>query len=307
MRQKTIGKAVSCSGIGLHRGGKVNMTLYPAPANTGIVFVVKTEKGRRFIQGDPGKVHETTLATCLSDGECSVGTVEHVLAALMGMSVDNIHIEVDSNEIPIMDGSAASFVYLLQQAGIVRQQARKRVYRLKRPVDFCMDGKRIAATPASGLSVSYAIEYDHPLIGRQEFSFELGEESFIKSLCKARTFAFLDDVEAMRANGLALGGSLDNALVLDGSDVLNTDGLRYADEPVRHKVLDFIGDLSLMPFPVTGHFAVSCSGHAMNNMFCRYLLAHEAELLECREVADERAGERAESSVVPQAAGEGCL
>ncbi|MCF8085285.1 MAG: UDP-3-O-acyl-N-acetylglucosamine deacetylase [Desulfohalobiaceae bacterium] len=306
MRQRTIGKAVSCSGVGLHRGGKVTMTIYPAPENTGIVFVLKTGQGRRFIQADPYKVHETTLATCLGDGECSIGTVEHVLAALMGTGVDNIHIEVDSNEIPIMDGSAASFVYLLQQAGYVRQQAKKRVYRLKQPVEFSSDGKRVVATPGTGLKVSYTIEYDHPLIGRQEFSFSLQDQSFVEDLCKARTFAFLNDVEVMRANGLALGGSLDNALVLDGSGVVNTDGLRYADEPVRHKILDFIGDLGLMPFPVTGHFHVYCSGHAMNNKFCRYLLAHERKYLECCEVA-ERVQEKREAAIVPQAAGESFL
>jgi len=306
MRQRTIGKAVSCSGVGLHRGGKVTMTIYPAPENTGVVFVVRTAQGRRFIHADPYKVHETTLATCLSDGECTIGTVEHVLAALMGTGVDNIHIEVDSNEVPIMDGSAASFVYLLQQAGLVRQQAKKRIYRLKQPVEFCKDGKRVVASPGPGLQVSYIIEYDHPLIGRQEFSFNLGDQSFVEDLCKARTFAFLNDVEVMRANGLALGGSLDNALVLDGSGVVNNDGLRYADEPVRHKILDFIGDLGLMPFPLTGHFQVYCSGHAMNNMFCRHLLANEMEYLECCEVAG-RAQSTREAAVAPQAAGEASL
>ena len=307
MRQKTIGKSVSCSGIGLHRGGRVTMTLYPAPANSGIVFVLKTEKGRRFIRADPHKVHETTLATCLSDGEQSIGTVEHVLAALMGTGVDNIHIEVDSNEIPIMDGSSASFVYLLQQAGIVRQNAAKRVYRLKQPVELCLDGKRIVATPGDGMSVNYTIEYDHPLIGRQVHAFDLGEKSFVEHLCKARTFAFLDDVEAMRANGLALGGSLDNALVLDSSGVVNTDGLRYTDEPVRHKILDFLGDMRLMPYPITGHFHVHCSGHAMNNMFCRYLLEHEAEFLECCELDPERFADGRERATAPQTAPEGCL
>jgi UDP-3-O-[3-hydroxymyristoyl] N-acetylglucosamine deacetylase len=306
MRQRTIGKAVSCSGIGLHRGGKVTMSIYPAPENTGVVFVLKGDQGRRFIQADPYKVNETTLATCLSDGEGTVGTVEHVLAALMGTGVDNIHIEVDSNEVPIMDGSAASFVYLLQQAGFVHQQANKRVYRLKQPVEFCRDGKRVVATPGTGLHVSYTIEYDHPLIGRQEFSFNLQEQSFVEDLCKARTFAFLGDVEAMRESGLALGGSLDNALVLDGSGVVNNDGLRYADEPVRHKILDFIGDLALMPFPLTGHFHVYRSGHAMNNMFCRYLLAHETDYLECCELS-EPAKEKREAAIAPRLAGEGCF
>jgi len=306
MRQRTIGKAVSCSGIGLHRGGKVTMTLYPSPANTGIVFVLKTDEGRRFIQADPFKVHETTLATCLSDGEYSISTVEHVLAALMGTGVDNIHIEVDSDEVPIMDGSAASFVFLLQQAGFVRQQAKKRVYTLKQPIEFCRDGKRIVATPGYGLKISYIIEYEHPLIGRQEFSFSLQDQSFVENLCKARTFAFLNEVETMRAKGLALGGSLDNALVLDSSGVVNNTGLRYADEPVRHKTLDFLGDLGLMPHPITGHFQVYCSGHAMNNMFCRHLLAHEMDYLECCEVG-ERVREKRDSAAVPHAAGESLL
>ncbi|MEF8822619.1 MAG: UDP-3-O-acyl-N-acetylglucosamine deacetylase [Desulfohalobiaceae bacterium] len=303
MRQKTIGKAVSCSGVGLHRGGKVTMTLHPAPVNTGVVFVLKTERGRRFIQADPHKVHETTLATGLTDGESSIGTVEHVLAALKGSDVDNVHIEVDSNEVPIMDGSAASFVYLLQQAGFVRQQAKKRVYSLKKPVELGKDGKQISAYPGAGLSVAYTIDYDHPFIGRQEYSFSLGEEAFFEELSKARTFAFLNDVEAMRSNGLALGGSLDNALVLDGAGVVNNDGMRYPDEPVRHKILDFLGDLALLPYPLTGHFHVYCSGHAMNNMFCRYLLAHESELLECCEVEQERVREKRKAAAVPQTAG----
>jgi UDP-3-O-[3-hydroxymyristoyl] N-acetylglucosamine deacetylase len=283
------------------------MTLRPAPENAGIVFVLKTERGRRFIQADPNKVHETTLATGLSDGEHSIGTVEHVLAALKGSAVDNVHIEVDSNEVPIMDGSATSFVYLLQQAGIVRQQAKKRIYKLKKPVDFSKNGKQISAYPASEFSVDYTIDYDHPLIGRQKLSFRLQRENFVEELGKARTFAFLDDVEAMRANGLALGGSLDNALVLDGSGVVNNDGMRYTDEPVRHKILDFIGDLGLMPYPIVGHFQVYCSGHAMNNMFCRYLLAYEKEYLDCCEVAGQDAKERPKSDFVPQAVGEQVL
>ena len=284
MQQRTIGESVSCSGVGLHKGGKVSMTFYPAPANTGVVFGLNTSRGKRFIQADPYKVHDTNLATGLSDGEYGIGTVEHVLAAVAGTGVDNIRIEVDDCEVPIMDGSAASFVYLLQQAGLVRQDAKKRVYILKKPLQFQRDGKFISATPASELSIRYTIDYDHPLIGKQQLSFHLRDTTFVQELCKARTFAFLGDVEKMRQSGRALGGTLDNALVLDVSSVVNHDGMRYPDEPVRHKVLDFLGDLGLLPYAIRGHFEVYCSGHELNNQFCRHLLDHEAEFLECCKV-----------------------
>ncbi|MCF8030739.1 MAG: UDP-3-O-acyl-N-acetylglucosamine deacetylase [Desulfohalobiaceae bacterium] len=299
MQQTTIGQAVSCSGVGLHKGGKVSMTFYPAPANTGVIFVLNTGRGRRFIRADPHKVHDTNLATGLSDGEYGIGTVEHVLAALTGTGVDNIHIEVDDSEVPIMDGSAASFVYLLQQAGFVRQEARKRVYILKRPFQFQRDGKFISATPAAELSIRYTIDYDHPLIGKQQLSFHLRDTSFVQELCKARTFAFLGDVEKMRHSGRALGGSLDNALVLDVSSVVNHDGMRYPDEPVRHKALDFLGDLGLLPYAIKGHFEVYCSGHELNNQFCRHLLDNEAEFLDCCKVPEEHGSEEGDAAMWP--------
>lgn len=290
MTQKTIEKAVSCSGIGLHSGKKVAMTFLPASVGSGVIFAVKSGSGRRLIQATPDKVHETRLATGILDQDCSVGTIEHVMAALRGLGIDNIQIELDGCEVPIMDGSASPFTYLLQQAGIVEQHVAKRVYMLRKPLRFSQDGKWIKARPSNGLQVRFTIDYEHPLLGEQERSFSLEPTLFAEQISKARTFAFLSDVEQMRGTGLALGGSLDNALVLDEAHVLNQDGMRYPDEPVRHKILDFIGDIALMPYPLLGDFEVYCSGHEMNNKFCRFLLEQAEDYLLCCEYPEERKG-----------------
>lgn len=269
--QHTIAKPVRCSGIGLHSGRKVHLTCRPADEDTGVVFHVRTDDGLRPLGLAPDKVVGTGLATTLGGAEASVATVEHLLAAVRGLGIDNIALEVEGGEVPIMDGSAASFVFLLRSAGIRAQSLPRRVLAVRRPLVMEQDGKRIEARPHDGFKVDYDIDFAHPLIGRQSMSVDVTPETFIRHLAKARTFGFLKEVEQLHKNGLALGGSLDNAVVLDEYGVVNPEGLRFEDEFVRHKVLDFVGDMALAPLPLTGHFVVSCSGHAMNNAFLRAL------------------------------------
>jgi UDP-3-O-[3-hydroxymyristoyl] N-acetylglucosamine deacetylase len=216
-------------------------------------------------------VVETGLATVLGDGHQTVATVEHLLAAVSGMGIDNIHIEVTGKELPIMDGSAASFVYLLKQAGLRKLDKPRTVMTVKKPIEFEQDGKYIKARPYNGFRVDYTIEFAHPIIGTQRMELEITPKNFVTEIAKARTFGFLKEVDYLHANGLALGGSLDNAIVLDEYGVLNAEGLRFKDEFVRHKLLDFVGDMAVMGAPLHGHFEVFASGHAMNNAFLRHL------------------------------------
>ncbi|XPV77279.1 MAG: UDP-3-O-acyl-N-acetylglucosamine deacetylase [Desulfovibrio sp.] len=271
MRQTTIQKAVHCKGIGLHSGKQVRMTLRPAPEDTGILFSLRNGSGSVFLSPNPGLVTETGLATTLGNDKDSVATVEHLLASIRGLEIDNIHVEVQGKELPIMDGSAASFVYLLNQAGIRRLSKDRKVYAITREINFDRDGKFIKARPYDGFRVDYTIDFDHPVIGRQRLVYEGTPSSFSNDLSRARTFGFLKEVEYLHANGLALGGSLENAVVLDEYSVLNDDGLRFADEFVRHKILDFVGDMAVMGLPLYGHFEVFASGHELNNSFLRYI------------------------------------
>jgi len=279
MRQTTIRKSISCSGIGLHSGKKVHLSLRPAPEDAGVLFCVRDEDGSRFLKPAPDAVRSTRLATTLARGKDAIATVEHILAAVRGMGIDNIRIEVQGGELPIMDGSAAPFVYLLRLAGLQEQGRARRVLALKKPVEFVRDGKWIKAAPHQGFAVDYAIEFPHPLIGRQQLSFDCTPESFARNVAKARTFGFLHEVEMLRQNGLALGGSLENAVVLDEYGVLNDDGLRYKDEFVRHKVLDFVGDMAMAELPLWGRFEVFASGHALNNEFLRHITDNADEYL----------------------------
>ena len=271
MHQTTIRKAVTCSGIGLHSGKTVGLTLRPAPEDTGIVFYVNNGGGPKRLTPTPQSVVATGLATTLGNGEATVSTVEHLMAAVRGLEIDNLRIEVEGAELPIMDGSAGSFVLLLRSAGLETLQRPRRVLRIKKPMEFEQDGKWIRAEPYDGFLVDYAIEYAHPLIGRQTLELDLTPESFVRRVAKARTFGFLKDVELMHRHGLALGGSLDNAVVLDEYAVVNPEGLRFKDEFVRHKILDFIGDMALLDAPLQGRFSIHCSGHALNNAFLRVL------------------------------------
>jgi UDP-3-O-[3-hydroxymyristoyl] N-acetylglucosamine deacetylase len=282
MHQTTIRNTVRCTGIGLHSGKQVEMVLRPAPEDTGILFALRSGSGTSFLSPKPRLVVDTGLATSLGNGHDHIATVEHLLAAVRGLGIDNIRIEVQGRELPIMDGSAASFVYLLNQAGLRRQTKARKVLAVTKPLVFERDGKFIKATPHDGFAVDYTIQFAHPLIGRQNLALEVTPDVFATDLAKARTFGFLREVEYLHANGLALGGNLDNAVVLDEFGVLNTDGLRYTDEFVRHKLLDFVGDMAVMGLPLQGRFEVFASGHALNNSFLRYLEDHASEYLEER-------------------------
>lgn len=279
MSQTTICQAIDCTGIGLHSGKPVRLGLRPASENTGIVFHVATPEGVKDIKPRPDIVVDTGLATTLGTGDARVSTVEHLLAAIRGLGIDNIHIDAEGGEIPIMDGSAAPFVMLLKKAGILRQDAPRTVWRIKKPVSLERDGKSIEAYPHNGFCVEYTITFPHQLIGTQRMRLELTPRSF-EQVARARTFGFLREVEYLHSKGLALGGSLDNAIVLDECAVLNTDGLRFENEFVRHKILDFIGDMSMAERPIQGRFVVSCSGHALNNEFLRTITANAASYLE---------------------------
>lgn len=237
-------------------------------------------------------VVETGLATVLGDGRVAVATVEHLLATVSGMGIDNIHIEVTGKELPIMDGSAASFVYLLKQAGVRTLDKPRQVMAVKKSVEFEQDGKFIKAHPYDGFRVDYTIEFAHPLIGRQSMEVEITPETFANEVAKARTFGFLKEVDYLHANGLALGGSLDNAIVLDEYGILNAEGLRFKDEFVRHKVLDFVGDMAVLGAPVQGHFEVFASGHALNNAFLRHLEENSDIYLETKTLSEPEASEK---------------
>ncbi|WFS61107.1 UDP-3-O-acyl-N-acetylglucosamine deacetylase [Pseudodesulfovibrio thermohalotolerans] len=271
MSQTTIHRSVRCTGIGLHSGKQVDMVLRPAAEDTGILFALRDGSGSTFLTPAPSLVVETSLATVLGDGRETVATVEHLLATINGMGIDNIHIEVSGKEVPIMDGSAASFVYLLKQAGVRRLNKPRKVMAIKKALDFEQDGKYIKARPYDGLRLDYTIEFAHSRIGRQHLSMEITPENFSQHLAKARTFGFLKEVDYLHANGLALGGSLDNAVVLDEYNILNAEGLRFEDEFVRHKMLDFVGDIATFGSRLQGSFEVFASGHALNNAFLRHL------------------------------------
>ncbi|MFP4236118.1 MAG: UDP-3-O-acyl-N-acetylglucosamine deacetylase [Desulfonatronovibrio sp.] len=280
MKQQTIKKEIKCSGIGLHTGQKVSLCLRPAEEDTGIVFVHKGAQGQHRLELSPHIVTSTDLATTIGTNGTRISTVEHLLAALNGLGIDNIYIEVEGTELPIMDGSAASFVFLIHSAGIRKQRRARQVLAFKKPLTFKEDGRWIRVTPYEGMKISYTIDFDHPMIGRQSLSFEHDSGQFIKTLSKARTFGFLRDVENLQSMGLALGGSLDNAVVLDEYGVINPGGMRFSDELVRHKVLDFIGDMTMMGAGLWGSFEVHCSGHAFNNSFLRFLDKHREDYLQ---------------------------
>jgi UDP-3-O-[3-hydroxymyristoyl] N-acetylglucosamine deacetylase len=270
MQQTTIERQARCAGIGLHSGKEVGLVLRPAAEDTGILFHLETAAGFRSLAPTPEAVVATGLATSLCRDGLAVGTVEHLLAALRGLGVDNVHVDVSGGEVPILDGSAAPFAALLAEAGLRLQKKPRRFYRLSGPAHCSRGGKSISAEPYAGFRVDYLIDFPHPFIGRQRLTLELTPATFLR-VAGARTFGFAGDVAALRASGLALGGSLDNALVLDDRGLLNAGGLRFPDEFVRHKILDFIGDMAVLPLPLTGRFTVICSGHSLNNEFLRQI------------------------------------
>lgn len=277
VKQRTLKNAVSVTGVGLHSGEKVTLGLRPAPVNTGIVYRRVDVKPVEEIHARAELVHDTRLSTCLEQNGVRVATIEHLMSALAGLGVDNAYVDLDSAEIPIMDGSAGTFVFLLQSAGIVEQSAAKKFIRIKKTVEVKQGDKWVRFEPHSGYKLTFTINFAHPVFinAKQYVTVDLGEESYVRDISRARTFGFMQDVEAMRAQGLGLGGSLDNAIVMDDYRVLNSDGLRFEDEFVKHKVLDAIGDLYLLGHPLIGAFSGFKSGHALNNALLRELLADE--------------------------------
>jgi UDP-3-O-[3-hydroxymyristoyl] N-acetylglucosamine deacetylase len=277
-QQRTIQSITRATGVGLHSGEKVYLTLRPAPPDTGIVFRrVDLEPVVEF-PAAATLVTETTLCTGLTCDGAKVQTVEHLMSALAGLGIDNIIVELSAPEVPIMDGSSGPFVFLLQSAGIVEQPAPKRFIRIRRPVEV-RDGDKIARfVPYDGFRLAFTIEFNHPAIPTTQSRavVEFSTENYIREVSRARTFGFMRDLEFMRERNLGLGGSMDNAIVLDEFRVLNDDGLRYADEFVRHKILDAVGDLYLAGKPVIGAFEGHKSGHALNNTLVRALLADTA-------------------------------
>jgi UDP-3-O-[3-hydroxymyristoyl] N-acetylglucosamine deacetylase len=268
--QRSLRRQVSCVGIGLHSGNKVNLTLKPAPADFGIRFR-RTDLGHREVPATVDNLGGIQLATGLARNEVSVETVEHLLAALVSTGIDNVLIELNSPEVPIMDGSAAPFVYLIQEAGVKRLTAPRTYLKIIRPIALSRGDKQIALYPSDRFKVTYSISYDHPLLRHQSRTLRITEESFIEEIAPARTFTFLKDVEMLRQNGLALGGSLDNAIVLGETGVLN-NALRFEDEFVRHKILDAVGDLALVGYPVVGHLVAHRAGHALHTAFAAKVL-----------------------------------
>tara|TARA_R110002110_G_scaffold121431_2_gene297226 strand:+ start:64248 stop:65177 length:930 start_codon:yes stop_codon:yes gene_type:complete len=275
VKQRTLKNVIQATGVGVHTGQKIRMTLKPAPVNTGIIF--------RRIDCDPvveiparaDYVGDTSFCTVLIKDGVRIGTVEHLMSALAGLGIDNVFIELSAPEVPIMDGSASSFVFLIQSAGIEEQNAAKKFLRIKKPIEYREDDKLVRVKPFDGFKVSFAIEFDHPIIrkGGQDISLDFTATSYVKEISRARTFGFMSDFEWLRSKNLASGASLDNAIVLDEFKVMNDDGLRYDDEFVRHKVLDAIGDLYLLGYSLLGEFSGFKSGHTLNNLFIREILA----------------------------------
>jgi len=274
IRQRTIKRAIKSTGVGLHTGRKVVMTLRPAQPDTGIVFRRVDLEHPVDIRAEARAVTDTRLCSALEGGGAKVATVEHLMSALAGLGIDNLYVDLAGPEVPIMDGSAGPFVFLLQSAGIEEQRAPKRFFRIRRPVEVRDGDKWARFEPYDGFKVSFSIVFDHPVFERstQSLTIDFAETPYTKEVARARTFGFAQDVEALRNAGLALGGSLDNAVVLDEYRVLNSDGLRYADEFVKHKVLDAIGDLYLVGHPIIGAFTAHKSGHALNNQLLRATL-----------------------------------
>lgn len=277
LRQRTLKNSIQATGVGLHTGKKVFMTLRPAAENTGVVFRRVDLDPVVNIPAQAGYVGDTMLGTTLVSGDVRVATVEHLLSAFAGLGIDNAIVEVSAPEVPIMDGSAGPFVFLIQSAGIQEQNSAKKLIRIKRPVRVEEGDKWAQLVPFEGFKVKFQIEFDHPVFKShvQESVIDFSTSSFLKEVSRARTFGFMRDIEALRARKLTLGGSMNNAIVLDDFRVLNEDGLRYEDEFVKHKILDAIGDLYLLGHSLIGEFSGYKSGHALNNTLLRALIADQ--------------------------------
>ena len=278
IRQRTLKNVIRATGVGLHTGDKVYLTLLPAPPDSGIVFRRVDLDEPVEIRAHPENVGDTQLSTCLVKDGVRVSTVEHLLSALAGLGIDNAVVELSAAEVPIMDGSAGPFVFLIQSAGIQEQDAAKRFIRIKKPILVEDADKWVRFDPFEGFKVAFSIEFDHPVFkqGMQSAEVDFSSTCFVKEVSRARTFGFMRDIEALQQRRLALGGSLDNAIVVDDYRILNEDGLRYRDEFVKHKILDAIGDLYLLGHSVIGAFTGCKSGHALNNQLLRALLQDAA-------------------------------
>lgn len=275
LRQRTLKSTVRATGVGLHTGRKIQLVMRPAQPETGVVFRRIDLEPPVDLPARAELIGDTRLSSCLVKGEARVHTVEHLMSALAGLGVDNVYVDLDGPEVPIMDGSAAPFALLVQQAGVESQSAPKRFLRVRRPVEVREGDKWARLEPFDGLRLSFSIVFNHPVIDRtrQSVTVDFAETSYLKEIARARTFGFMNDVESLREAGLALGGGLDNAVVLNDYRVLNAEGLRFADEFIRHKVLDAVGDLYLLGRPLLGAFSAHKSGHALNNSLLRALLA----------------------------------
>jgi UDP-3-O-[3-hydroxymyristoyl] N-acetylglucosamine deacetylase len=277
LKQRTLSNVIRATGVGLHTGEKVFLTLKPAPVDTGIVFYRVDLDTPVEIKATPESVTETVMSTTIESNGVKISTVEHLMSAFAGMGVDNAYVELSTHEVPIMDGSAAPFVFLLQSAGIAEQNKAKKFIRIKKSLEVRDGDKWVRFEPFDGFKVTFTIDFDHPIFKNsvQNATVNFSTTSFIKEVSRARTFGFMDDLEALRKAGLARGGSIDNAIVMDSFNILNDDGLRYKDEFVKHKILDAVGDLYLLGHPLVGAFSAHKSGHALNNQILRQLLAEE--------------------------------
>ncbi|MFQ5585678.1 MAG: UDP-3-O-acyl-N-acetylglucosamine deacetylase [Thermodesulfobacteriota bacterium] len=274
MRQKTLKNDISFSGTGLHSGLHAHVKLRPAREDHGILFIRTDLKKPVSIRAEARNVTDTQFATTIGHNGASVATIEHLMAALYGMGIDNAVVEIDSSEVPILDGSASHYVDLIKEAGVSIQQRAKRYLVIKKPLKVMEKDKLAMLLPSNDLKISYSIDFAHPIFDEQVFSGLFSEKVFVEEISRARTFGFLKDVELLRANGFAKGGSLENAVVIGDDAILNDEGLRYPDELVRHKVLDIMGDLALLGMPVVGHLVADRSGHTLNHSLVMKVLRH---------------------------------
>ncbi|MFB1008925.1 MAG: UDP-3-O-acyl-N-acetylglucosamine deacetylase [Sulfurospirillum sp.] len=288
MKQTTLAKAVSGVGIGLHKGEPISIRLEPLEANSGILFY-RSDVGL-LVQALPQNVVNTQMATVIGNSNAYISTIEHLLSAVYAYGIDNIRVVLDGAEVPVMDGSSASFCMMLDEAGTRKLEATKQVLIIKKEVEV-QDGKKFArVTPSLKPSYSFMIEFNHPSIGKQEYSFEFSKKNFIEEISRARTFGFLKDVQMLRSRGLALGGSLDNAVVMDDTKILNPEGLRFSNEFVRHKILDAIGDLSLLGAPFVGDYISFAGSHNLNHELTKAILRDPSNY-EIRTLSVEKAEE----------------
>ena len=271
-RQRTVRDEVSCTGIGLHSGEKVHITIKPAPPGTGITFIRKDLFDHEAIKAHFENVINTNMCTTIGRNGIKISTIEHLMGAFFGLGIDNARVELDGPEVPIMDGSSAPFIFLLKSVGIKEQRDPKRFIIIRKTFKIHDGNRSISVYPSKELKISYTIDFNHPLLTNQRYELCFSAKDFINEISKARTFGFLKDIRILQENGLAKGGSLDNAIVIDDFRIINEDGLRYKDEFVRHKILDFIGDLAILGSPIIGHFEVQKAGHFLNQYMLRKLI-----------------------------------